>query len=52
MFKTLLEKKLDKWEAYKKKGAERIMELGTKPLPRVEKNVTLIYMYTNLHDSL
>ena len=55
MFKTLLEKNLDKWEAYKKEGAERIMKLGevfsgTKPLTRVEKDGTLIY--NNLHDNL
>ena len=54
MFKTLLEKKLDKWEAYKKEGAERIMELGevysgTKPLTRVEKNgMSILYTSTFL----
>lgn len=43
MFKKLLDEKEQKWEAYKKEGSERMVELGevfsgTKPLTRVEKN--------------
>jgi len=43
MFKRLLATKQEKWEALKKEGTERMVELGevfsgTKPLTRVEKN--------------
>ncbi|PSN50014.1 WASH complex subunit 5 [Blattella germanica] len=46
MFKHLLMEKQNKWEKYKKEGAERMMELsevfsGTKPLSRIEKNENL-----------
>jgi WASH complex subunit strumpellin len=43
MFQKLMAEKQEKWEAYKKEGVERMVELadvfsGTKPLTRVEKN--------------
>lgn len=46
MFRFLLSEKEKKWEATKKEGTERCMELadvfsGTKPLTRVEKNDNL-----------
>lgn len=46
MFKTLLDKKEEKWTSCQKETKERLLELadvfsGTKPLARVDKNDNL-----------
>ncbi|XP_065890140.1 WASH complex subunit 5-like [Dysidea avara] len=57
MFKRLLATKQEKWEALKKEGTERMVELGevfsgTKPLTRVEKNEHLQAWFTEMSSQI